>query len=460
MSPTLFRHVEVWCHGIADCRVEGEHVVEVASRLRPRPGETVVDGNGGSLLPGLADHHLHLAAMASSERSVDLEHTKAAGLREVLGRATHGPDGWIRAIGYDDAVHGELDRRALDALRADVPVRVQHRSGALWVVNTRGCTELGLSSEAEPGVEKDGADQPTGRLWRLDTWLRAKLPPRPPSLRQVGRKLAELGITHVTDATPGAEAGPFLVAAARRGELPQRVLSLGDGLGADTHPRVTLGPRKIVIADHALPNFDDLICTVADSHSKGRPVAFHCVTRASLALVLGALDAAGPRQGDRVEHCAAADLDTVEGLAARGMRVVTQPGLVARRGDTYWERSAPSDRADLWRYASLLSAGVAVAPSSDAPYGDPDPWFGIHAAATRTTLSGQLVGPAERVTPDTVLRGYLSPSDDPGGPARRIEPGVDADLVLLERPLAAALETCSSAAVRATMIAGAFVHFR
>ncbi|MCX5329627.1 hypothetical protein [Streptomyces sp. NBC_00140] len=42
----------------------------------------------------------------------------------------------------------------------------------------------------------------------------------------------------------------------------------------------------------------------------------------------------------------------------RGITVVTQPTLVARRGDDYEDRVEPENRPDPWPYAGLLRAGT------------------------------------------------------------------------------------------------------
>lgn len=175
-----------------------------------------------------------------------------------------------------------------------MPVRVQHRSGALWVVNSAGLERLG-----DPSVKR-------GLLWRADAWLRARLGSRPPSLRAVGARLAAFGVTHVADATPDAGAAEVVAAAVRRGELPQHVLLMAADCGPADHPRLSVGPVKLVVADHAPPDFDELTTRIRRAHTAGRPVAVHCVTRVALALTLAALDEAGHMRGDRVEHGAVA----------------------------------------------------------------------------------------------------------------------------------------------------------
>ncbi|KOU58924.1 hypothetical protein ADK57_35060 [Streptomyces sp. MMG1533] len=443
---------------LVDCRISGGVVTQIGLQLRAGSAESVVRGDGGTLLPGLADHHLHLAATAARDASLDLSAASREGFAALLGGAVPGEDGWVRVVDYDEVVHGDLDRDTLDAWSRAVPVRVQHRSGALWVVNSAGLERLGAGAASHEGVERDRAGRPTGRLWRADAWLRDALGGRPPSLRVVGTRLAALGVTHVADATPDAGAAQVVAEAVRRDELPQHVMVMAADADVPAHPRLSVGPVKLVVADHALPDLDDLAGRMERAHTGGRPVAVHCVTRTALALTLAAFDQAGVMDGDRVEHCAVADLSAAKELAARGIRVVTQPTLVALRGDDYWARVEPEDRPDLWRYAGLLRAGVKVAAGSDAPYGDPDPWAGLRAAAERLTPSGRVLGPGERVPAGAVLRGMLSPLHDAGGPPREIAVGGPADLVLLDRPLADALRAPDARHVRATLIDGRIVH--
>jgi predicted amidohydrolase YtcJ len=84
---------------------------------------------------------------------------------------------------------------------------------------------------------------------------------------------------------------------------------------------------------------------------------------------------------------------------------------------------------------SLLGAGVPVGGSTDAPFGDPNPWLAIRAAMGRRTAGGAVVGPHERVSGPRALGLFLGRSTRPGGPPRTVAVGHDADLVLLDGPL-------------------------
>ena len=58
--------------GIAvDVRIS-DRIDVVAQSLTPRPGEDLLDAAGGTVLPGLHDHHVHLRSLAASRASVDV----------------------------------------------------------------------------------------------------------------------------------------------------------------------------------------------------------------------------------------------------------------------------------------------------------------------------------------------------------------------------------------------------
>jgi predicted amidohydrolase YtcJ len=448
----------------ADLRIVDGRIDAVGSVL-PRTG-AVLDARGGALLPGLVDHHLHLYAMAAVARSVPCgppRVTTAAGLAVVLHSATADRHGWLRGTGYHESVAGTLDSQALDRLHADRPVRIQHRSGAMWMLNSVAAARVRLTTAAHPGIERRDDGTPTGRIWRADAWLRTRLPREPPAdLTGVGTALAGYGITTVTDATPDLDAASIaaIAAAHRGGTLPQRVQLLGAPLGARLPDGLTTGPYKIVLADSALPGLDELADRIRAAHTVDRAVAVHCVTREALVLLLAALDAAGHRAGDRIEHAAVVPPELLPDLRRRGLRVVTQPGFITDRGDDYLRDAPAADHADLYRCRSLQAAGVPVALSSDAPYGPLDPWAVIEAAVLRHTASGATVGGGERLSPAAALDAYLAAPDDPGGRPRRVRAGAEADLVLLDRPLAEALAAPGAEAVRGVVIAGRWVPRR
>ena len=440
----LLRQAELDGGRLADVRIRDGVVVRVAPVLERLPGEEVLDCEGGAVIPGLCDHHLHLHAMAAARSSVRCgpPRVRTAGeLAAALRAAGPEENGWIRGTGYAESVAGDLDAAALDAVRPDVPVRVQHRSGALWVLNSAALAAIGACQAAHPGIERDTAGHPTGRLWRADDWLRDRLALRAlPSLAAVGQELLRHGITAVTDATPDLNDAAITSVsdAMARGELPPRVHLLGVRLGASIPPTpgLTIGPYKIVLADSGMLTYPELAEQISAAHEAGRPVAVHCVTLEALVLLLAALRDTGTRPGDRIEHAGIVPADLIADLAQLGVRVVTQPGFLPDRGDDFLRDLPVAEHGDLYRCGSLLRAGVPVALSSDAPFGPVDPWAVMAAAASRRTASGRIAGAAERVTFGAALAAYLGSPDDPGGPPRRVAAGSPAGLIVLRMPFA------------------------
>ncbi|HVV11896.1 amidohydrolase family protein [Amycolatopsis sp.] len=452
-SGYLLRDVEV-DGATVDVRIVDRLITAIGPGL-DSDGAVVVEGRGRALVPGLVDPHIHLLALAAELRSVRCgppQVRDADGLRAALAGAEPDRHGWIRGTGYIERVAGPLNRWKLDELYATGPLRIQHRSGAMWMLNSAAALAVGLENADLPGVERDGDGRATGRVWRGDSWLREQLPPTdPPALDVVGRTLTRYGITAVADATPDLDAGAvsIITAARRDGSLPQEVLLLGAPIEEAGHP----GPYKIVIADSSLPGIDELVTRIQAAHAAGRPVAVHCVSREALFLLTAALDEAGTLAGDRIEHASVVPEEAIPLLRELGVRVVTQPGFLADRGDDYLREVEPEDQPGLYRVASLVAAGVPVALSSDAPYGPLNPWEVIAAAANRRTASGQRIGAAEAIEPLAALERYLCPLDDPGGPPRRVAVGAVADLALLAAPLAEVLGADVDP-VRAVFVAG------
>jgi len=421
-----------------DVRITHGRIASVEPELEPRPGERVVEVHGAVALPGLHDHHLHLRSLVAAGRSA------AVGPGDVhsgdeLARALQGAPvdrrGWRRAVGYHESVAGDLDRWSLDALVPDGPVRVQHRSGVVWLVNSAGADALGLDALHRPGVERDAGGRPTGRLFRMDDWLAQRVGDEDPmaDVQPVSAQLARWGVTGVTDATPDAtpQGVSALVEAVADGRLCQRVhVMCPPHVQPAPHALVTRGPHKVLLDDDRLPAREDLVELVRHAHGARVPVAVHCVTPAQLAFTVATFAESGVVPGDRVEHASVVHPGLAAQRARLGLTVVTNPGLVQARGDSYLDEVDDGDVAYLYPCASLIDAGVAVAAGTDAPFGPADPWAAIITAVTRRTSGGRTVGAHEEVSLAAAVGLFAGRADLPGCP-RRLAPGEPGDLCLL-----------------------------
>jgi predicted amidohydrolase YtcJ len=481
----LIRNVRLWTparqlpsgqpasgDAVLDVRVTGGVIDDVAPGLSRIPGDDeVIDAEGAALLPGLHDHHIHLRALAAARASVPVGPPQVSTRPEFEARlraadagagdpaaAGEGPAAWawLRCTGYYESVAGDLDRHVLDRIVPHRPVRIQHRTGALWIVNSAAADTLRLDDCDLPGVERDAGGRPTGRLWRLDRWLADRVPRTEPDLRAVSAAAIRQGVTGFTDATPGLSQRDIgsLAAAVSDGTIVQRLhLMAPPGMappgaalptggapptdGAPPDGRVTLGPVKVMLDDDTLPSLDELTERIREARARNRPVAVHCVTRVQLILTLTALDEAGrhgagnyparAHEGDRIEHAAIVPAELIPALRAR--TVVTQPHFAAERADQYQHDVDPEDLPDLWRLRSLIEAGIPLAAGSDAPFGGADPWQVAVAAANRPLFSRT----PEAISPGHALSLFFGRATAPAIP-RTIAPGQPADVVLLGVP--------------------------
>jgi len=450
-------------------RIAGGRIAAVAAALQPLAGEQVVDARGAAVLPALHDHHIHLLALAAALDSVPCgppQHQGSDSLRAALRRAAAECSvGWLRGIGYHESVAGDIDRDWIDAVVDRVPVRIQHRSGRLWVLNSRALALLGAGADGDSPLERR-AGRLTGRLYDADAWLRQRIGGDLPRLRRASEVLARRGVSGVTDA--GADNGPreFAHFAAQQacGDLRQDVLVMGSAAlaavdaAADrpcaAHAQASVGPTKLYLREIALPAFDEFCADIRRSHASGRAVAIHCVTLAELVFAIEAVRSSGVEPGDRIEHASLCTPQAIGMLRDAGLRVVTQPHFVFERGDAYLAELDADEVGWLYRGRSFVDAGVALAAGSDAPYGDADPWRAMAAAVQRRSRGGRDIGAHEALSPQQALALFLGDPWRPGEGVPEIAAGTRADLCLLDRSRAEMAADFSTVAVRMTLRRG------
>lgn len=426
----------------------------------------MIDAAGGCLLPALHDHHIHLMATAAALDSEPCgpPQVRSAGELASKLRALDAlePGTWVRGVGYHTCVAGEIDRDWLDRHISHRPVRIQHRGGRLWVLNSAALDALTAAGGTFPAGMEHVDGRPTGRLYEGDTWLRQQLPRRMPDVAAASRQLASYGIGGITDTTPGN--GPEAWARFQQWQeektLLQRVRMMGTtGLdGCRDSAWLQRGELKIHLLESQLPDWAEMLVLLRAAHAAGRGAAIHCVTLAELVFALAAIEEAGVFRGDRIEHASVCPPAQLRQIQALGLRVITQPHFLAERGEQYLEEVAAVDQPWLYRARAFLEAGIPLAGGSDAPFGSADPWQLMHAAVDRTTSAGATMSPAEQLSPEQALALYLSPPESPGVGLRSVIEGVPADLCLLDCPWETARKDLDSRRVRATWIAGELVY--
>lgn len=434
----LIQRAEISQGSLLDLRCHAGFITECSSALSPNPDDEVIDAKGCAVIPGLHDHHMHILSLAARLSSVECGPpavSNAIQLAEAI-RSYQGR-GWIRGVGYHESVAGILNRKAIDEIERDRPVRIQHRSGRVWWLNTRALAELDMDTKGD------------GELYRMDESVRRKSRLNESfktDIAEVFTRLVGMGVTGVTDATPSNDdASRSLLKEIAADRI--RVQLMGN-------EQLTHGHLKLLIDDYRLPSIDSFEARISDAHRKNRPVAIHCVSRVELVFALSALHRVGILEGDRIEHASVVDADTLDLIRNLELTVVTQPNFIYERGEQYAHDLQSNELQSLYRIGGLLGEGISVGAGTDAPFGSPDPWLSIRSAVERKTNAGRVLNADECIGVDRALELYTTPHEDPGGVPRTLDVGQPADMVLLAQPWEQTKESLVRKNVRLTIVQG------
>ncbi|MCG5214251.1 amidohydrolase family protein [Streptosporangium soli] len=412
--PLLLRNVRVAPGGpIIDLRVADGRV---AGAVGPLPGEEVFDAQGGTVLPGLWDSHVHSVQWAVTRRRLDLGGAGSA--REAVARVAAAPPPAPGEIlvgyGYRDGLWPDRpDKSMLQAALPGLPVMLVSND-----LHTAWCSPAALALVGY-------GEHPTGVLVEQECYRAVAALPPPPADR-LDRWVAEattaaaahgvVGILDFEFADNVTDWGRRVrdhrvdvrvacsVPRDRLDEAIERGLRTGERVPG-SYGLLEVGPVKIFAdgslntrtaycvdpypgmppgaAAHGLLETppDRLAEVMAHAARHGLHPAVHAIGDHAATIVLDAFEKLGCP--GRIEHA--------QLLRAEDFARFTLPGLIAGVQPAH----APDDRdvADLhWRgrtgrafaYAGLLAAGATLEIGSDAPVAPLNPWDGIASAVTRT----------------------------------------------------------------------------
>lgn len=481
-----------------------------------------VDLGGAVVVPGFHDAHNHMVWFGTDLDDLSLgecEHVDDV-YAAVAKRAAEVPEGgWIVGHGYDQnrLVGGHPTRHGLDRAAPGRLVHLKHNSGHMCVVSSKVLERLDLANVPEGGdvvLDADGA--PTGLL-REQAQLLLRPLNYPAPLDRVVRAIDRAsevylseGITSVQEAGVGGGLvgqTPIEVAAYQRareeGVLRVRTTLMvssavlhdlpGDGFGLDLGLRsglgdewLRIGPMK-VFADGSLigrtaamrDDFvgepgnrgyfqlpeDELATTIQRAHAAGWQIATHAIGDRAVETVLDAYAAAlaaYPRSDHRhrIEHCGVLPPEDLARVTGLGLIPVPQGRFVNEIGDGMRAALGPERENWCYRLKSFVDAGCVLPGSSDRPVVNGAPLLGLVDMVRRRTAEGNLLGPAERLTPAQALHAYTYGSayaafreHDLG----TIEAGKLADFAVLSADPTDE-STLENARVLATVIGGELVY--
>jgi predicted amidohydrolase YtcJ len=502
--------------------VRGGRIVAVGSDAEvlglASPQTRRVDLAGATLVPGLADAHLHVEGIGTARESLDL--VGAASLQEALDRVARRhrelPAGeWLLGRGWDQNDWPEKRFPAaadLDRVAGDRPVYLVRVDGHAGWANGRALALAGLTAQTvDPSggrILRDEAGKPTGVLIDAAQRLVASSIPAPSrearKRRLAGglRAAAEAGLTSVHDAGVDLDAVALYKELLAEGALPVRVyamlrgprpflehpglkpeIGLGDGMLTVRSIKVVAdgalgsrgalllepysdepGSRGLLTVDPA--EFDRLL---GQALARGFQVNTHAIGDGANRFVLDAYArafgaAGGGRHRFRVEHAQVVAPADVPRFQALGVVPSVQPTHCT--SDMYWatDRVGPERARGAYLWRTFLDQGVPLPAGSDAPVEAVAVVPGLYAAVTRQDAKGWPEGgwhPSERVSALEALRmfsrdaAFASFQEDELG---AVTVGRRADFTVLSLdPTAVAPRDVARAAVRLTVVGGRIV---
>jgi len=466
--------------GPVDVVVEQGMVLNIG-RGQERPlGIEEYDADGRWLIPGLWDHHVHLAQWTARGQRLDVSGTDSpaavlAVVRDHLAHHTGPLVGYGHRLGLwttDPTV------AMLDAVAPDSPVVLVAGDGHHAWLNSRALERLGLPPREGVVAENEWYDAYT----RIDAVLEPDVSPA--AYRRTLDQAAALGITGLVDLERGQTPADW---EPRDSPVRVRVSTYADGLDAaieaglrsgDVLPGspdlVTMGPLKI-ISDGSLNTRTAWCCeeyadgsgsgapnqTSAEltglldrAHAHGLEVATHAIGDQALLDALRAYDLSGALGS--IEHAQLVRRDAIRELARLGLRASVQPAHLLDDRDVT-EELWPDRGERCFAFRWMLDDGVPLAFGSDAPVSPLDPWLAMAAAVHRSADERPAWHPEQALTP----REAIAASVDGQG---SVHAGMPADLVLLDAdPLAEDDNAAAAARLRQvpvvlTLVGGEVAH--
>lgn len=461
------------------------------------PDTRIVELDGRLAIPAFNEAHMHLLPFGLGLRQVNLRAEEVRSLDEALARlkraAAQTPKGqWVLGRGYDHTaldVNRHPDVAELDAAVPDHPVFIVRTCGHMGVANSAALrlAQIGHNTpDPEGGVIERAAGRLTGLIQERAMRLVKAAMPAPTrammveAIEAAGDHLAALGFASATDMNVGMTADMEEVAAYEAASPRQRMWMVlagnPEGIadtawergmrpwlpGGDLGATLRWGAVK-VFADGSAGGltaafFDRYLTAdttgvftfptptihalLAKFHAQGWQLDIHAIGDAAIEQVLAGMEAAGatPERRHRIEHCGFLTAGQRHRMKARGILPVPQPSFMREFGETYLRVLGPERALRAYPMKTWLDEGHHPAASTDSPVCSVDPFANIHAMVKRETAEGRVMGAEERLTMAEALHCYPwcgAFTTFAEGARGTLEPGMDADIAVLDTDLLA-----------------------
>ncbi|WP_254773869.1 amidohydrolase [Microbacterium sp. cf046] len=471
--------------GPVDVHLDDGRIADIAPAGALRPRGEVLDADGGWLIPGLWDHHVHVVQWALVAQREPLGAAEsAAHAARIMADAPVQADARRVGTGFRDAFWSDAPSlEMLDSATGETPTYLINADvHSVWL-NSAALRREGFEPDGVGILREGPAFEISRRLNDIDPTvgdaLVARMARDAASRGIVGlvdldmawnesawtRRLAagfdtlrvEFGIypefldraiaegLRTGDAARGAESDLARVGSLKvitDGSLGTRTAACSHGYPGDPHNHGVLAVDPVILRElMTAATGAGLSCAI---HAIGDLANSHALDAFALTGAVGT-----------IEHAQLVAHADIPRFARLGVGASVQPEhAVDDRDltDSIW-----ADQTALpYPLRSLADSGANLLFGSDAPVSPLDPWAAMAAAVSRTRDGRPAWRPEQRVDAATALAASTH-----GGStaAATIEPGAIADLVLCDTdPLSVDGTRLRAMTVTATLLAGRVTH--
>ncbi len=482
----------------------------------------VVKLDGGMVLPGFHDSHVHIAEGGLELEGCLLHECKNADeIYKAVDKYAreHKDADWILGSGWALPIFklGAPHKKNLDKIVPDRPILLMAEDWHSGWANSKALALAGITKESkdpEGGrIERDADGEPTGTLRESAAELVGNIAPKPTMQKRLdalrrSQKLANsYGITSIQDAHVTEEVLATYSQLAKTGELTLKTVAaqdtdaknlqvstlverrkryeigllrahsakiFGDGV-IESHTAAVLSPYADRPKDRGILNFEpdklQELCRQLDK--EGFQIHIHAIGDRGVREALNALEAAQKANGSRDSRHQIAHLEMIDAADLPRFRQLN----VIANFEPYWAWADPyilkgtvpvlgKERSSrLYQIQSMLNTGAVVSAGSDWTVSTLNPLDAIQVAVTRKGLAqktGDAWLPQERTNLPQIIAAYTICGAYVNKEERdtgTLEVGKAADLIILDKNLfEIPPEQISKTKVLVTILNGKVVH--
>ncbi|MGZ0710709.1 amidohydrolase family protein (plasmid) [Coraliomargarita sp. W4R53] len=470
---------------LVDVHLAEGFIVDIApAGALPHQGE-VLHADGGWLIPGLWDHHVHVMQWALQSTRAPLgDATSALHAAQIMATAPVHGDGRRVGSGFRDAFWADQPTlELLDERTGDIPTYLINADvHSVWL-NSAAFHREGITPVTSGLLREEPAFEISRRLNDVPDEA------GDPLIARMAQDAAAKGVVGLVDldmawnesAWARRMAAGFDTLRVEFGLYPMHLdraiaegLQTGDAARGAASDLARVGSFKVITdgslgtrtaaCSHAYPDDDQnhgvltidpatLVDLMTRATQSGLACAVHAIGDIANSHALDAFAATGA--WGRIEHAQLVAHADIPRFARMGISASVQPEHALEDRDltdTLWHNQT----AQPYPLRALADNGANLLFGSDAPVSPLDPWAGIAGAVFRARdgrepwQAHQSVGAATALAAST-HGGSLH--------AARVVPGALADLVVCDAdPLTAGERELRTMSVRATILAGRLTH--